>query len=396
MALSAVAIAQAKPKAKPVKLFDGEGLYLLIKPSGQKGWRFKYRFSGKEKLLSFGNYPYVSLKDAREKRTSAKELLAKGIDPSVERQREKSSAANDADNSFNAVAQEWFEKFSKNWEPSHSSKIIRRLERDVFPVLGKKPIRQITPLELLKCIQRIEKRGVLETAHRAMQNVGAVFRYAIATGRAERDITVDLRGSLPPTKQTHYPTITDPDEIGELLETIEASEMALVTKCALRLAPLVFVRPGELRKAEWSEINWEKAEWRIPPERMKMRRLHVVPLSKQAIAILKELKEWTSSGRFLFPGAIHNKKPMSDGTINAALRRMGYKEDDRFTGHGFRSMASTILNENGWNRDAVERQLAHGETDKVRGAYNYAEMLPERRKMMQWWADYLEKLLRKN
>jgi integrase len=243
----------------------------------------------------------------------------------------------------------------------------------------------------LGCLRRVEKRGALETAHRILQNVGAIFRYAIVTGRAERDTSADLRGALPPAKPKHHPSITDPKAIGELLRLMDTYEGSFVTKCALKLAPLVFIRPGELRNGEWKEVDIEKAEWRIPPERMKMRQVHIVPLSKQAIAILEELKPLTGSGKYLFPGERSRDRPMSNNTVNASLRRLGYGKEE-MTGHGFRSMASTLLNENGWNRDAIERQLAHGERDKVRGAYNYAELLPERRKMMQWWADYLDEV----
>lgn len=332
-------------------------------------------------------YPDVSLKVARERRDDMRKQLANGIDPSVKRRAEKAAGAD----SFEAVAREWFEKFSANWAETHSNKIIRRLEKDVFPWLGSRPVGQITPPDLLACLRRIEARGALDTAHRAHQNCGQILRYAIATGRAERDPAADLRGALPPVNGGHFASITDPAGIGALLRALDGYEGTLVARCALRFAPLVFVRPGELRKAEWSEFDLGNAEWRIPAERMKARVLHIVPLSAQAVAIMRELEPLTGSGRYVFTSLRTSSRPMSENTINAALRRLGYS-GDQMTGHGFRSMASTLLNEQGWNRDAIERQLAHGERDEVRAAYNYAQHLPERRKMMQSWADYLDGL----
>jgi integrase len=391
MPLTEIAVRKAKASAKPARLFDSGGLYLEIAPSGGKWWRFKYRFGEKEKRLSLGVYPEVSLKAARAKRDDARRLLAEGIDPSEHRQQSKNTIAAKAANSFEAVAREWFAKFSENWVDTHSSKILRRLERDLFPWLGTRPINSIAAPELLSALRRIESRGALETAHRAMQNCGQVFRYAVATGRAERDPTGDLRGALPPVKEKHHASIRDPKAIGALLRAIDGYEGALVTKCALRLAPLLFVRPGELRKAEWTEFNLDAAEWRIPAERMKMREQHIVPLSTQAVAILRELHALTGARRYVFPGARTNGRPMSENTVNAGLRRLGYAKDE-MTGHGFRSIASTLLNEQGWHRDAIERQLAHAERDNVRAAYNFAEHLSERRKMMQAWADYLDGL----
>ncbi|MEB0165111.1 tyrosine-type recombinase/integrase, partial [Glaciimonas sp. CA11.2] len=290
---------------------------------------------------------------------------------------------------------EWFSKYAPNWVASHSDKIIRRLERDIFPWLGSRPISEISAPELLDVLRRIEKRGAIETAHRAHQNCGQIFRYAIATGRAERDPSGDLKGAIPPSKEKHHPSITEPKAVGELLRCIGGYTGSFVTKCALQLAPLLFVRPGELRKAEWSEINLDTAEWRIPAEKMKMRAVHIVPLSIQAVAILNEIMPLTGKGKYVFPGARTNGRPMSENTVNGALRRLGYGSDD-MTGHGFRSMASTLLNEQGWNRDAIERQLAHAERDSIRAAYNYAEHLPERRKMMQAWADYMDGLSASN
>jgi integrase len=335
--------------------------------------------------------PDVPLKIARDKRDDARRQIAAGIDPSLQRKAHKAVKVAGAANSFEVVAREWLAKFSPNWVASHSDKIIRRFERDIFPWLGNRPIAEISAPELLAALRRIESRGALETAHRALQNCGQVFRYAVATGRAERDPSGDLRGALPPAKAKHHASITEPKAIGAMLRTIDGYQGSLVTKCALKLAPLVFVRPGELRKAEWAEFNLDAAEWRIPAARMKMREQHIVPLSTQAIVILRELHPLTGNGRYVFPGARTNGRPMSENTVNAALRRLGYKGDE-MTGHGFRSMASTLLNERGWHRDAIERQLAHAERDNVRAAYNYAEHLPERRKMMQAWANYLDDL----
>lgn len=381
------AIRSAKPREKPYKLFDERGLFLLVTPSGGRWWRLKFRVAGKEKLLSLGVYPDVTLKSARELRDDARRELAGGVDPSAKRKAEKVAEAD----SFEAVAREWFAKFSANWAETHSEKIIRRLEADIFPWLGSRSVGQITAPELLTCVRRIEGRGALDTAHRALQNCGQIFRYAVATNRAERNPAADLRGALPPVNGGHFASITDPMAIGALLRDIDGYQGTFVGRCALRLVPFVFVRPGELRKAEWSEFDLDKAEWRIPAERMKARVMHIVPLSTQAVEILRELHPLTGAGRYVFPSLRTAERPMSENTINGALRRLGYS-GDQMTGHGFRSMASTLLNEQGWNRDAIERQLAHGERDEVRAAYNYAQYLPERRKMMQAWADYLDGL----
>ena len=397
MPLSDTAIRSAKPKEKTFKLFDGGGLYLEVNPAGGKWWRWKYRFVGKEKRLSFGVYPDVSLKAAREKRDAARQQLAAGTDPGEARKAEKIAQA--GAESFEAIAREWHAKFSQGWVASHGDRILRRLENDLFPWLGKRPIAEIKAPELLAALRRIESRGAQETAHRAMQNCGQVFRYAVATGRAERDPTGDLRGAPPPPKEKHHASIIEPKRIGALLRAIDSYEGFFATKCALRLAPLVFVRPGELRKAQWPEIDFDKAEWRIPAERMKMRDQHIVSLSRQAVEILRELEPLTNRGilakpdapRYVFPSARSHERPMSENAILAALRRMGYTKEE-MTGHGFRSMASTLLHEQGWDHQVIERQLAHAERNAVSAAYNFAEHLPERRKMMQAWADYLDGL----
>jgi len=383
MPLTDTAIRNAKPGEKTVKLFDGGGLYLLLNPNRSRWWRFDYRIDGKRKTLSVGVYPAVGLRQAREARDLIRKQLAAGIDPGLAR---KARISPDAD-SFEAVAREWHAK--QNWAADHAKQVLARLERDVFPWLGARPAGEVRAPELLSVLRRIEARGV--AAHRAHQICGRIFRYAFATGRAERDPAADLRGALQPAIQRHYASITNPKDVGALLRAIDGYRGSFVARCALRLAPLTFVRPGELRKAEWSEIDLEKAEWRIPSERMKMRATHIVPLSIQAVETLRELHPLTGSGRYVFPSERTRDRPMSENTINAALRRMGYAKDE-MTGHGFRSMASTLLNEQGWHRDAIERQLAHGERDAVRAAYNYAEHLPERRKMMQAWADYLDGL----
>ena len=392
MKLTATEVRNAKPRSTTYRLFDGEGLYLEVTPRGGTYWRLKYRFGGKEKRLALGVYPAVSLAKARKKKAEARELLHGGIDPAVDRAAQASEDQADAE-TFERIAREWFEKNEPRWVPSHSSKIIRRLEANIFPWIGREPINTLTAAAVLATLRRIESRGRVETAHRAMQNCSQVFRYAVATGRAERDPTQDLRGALPPTKQTHFASVREPKEVAALLRAIDGFTGTFTVKTALQLAPLVFVRPGELRGARWAEIDLDAAEWRIPAERMKKRAPHVVPLSEQAVAILRELEPLTGRGELVFPGVRDRKKSISENTINAALRRLGY-DRQQMTGHGFRSIASTLLNEQGWNRDAIERQLAHAERDSVRAAYNYAEHLGERRKMMQAWSDYLDGLKR--
>jgi integrase len=389
--LSDSVVRQAKPALRARKLFDSGGLYLLIALTGGKRWRLKYRFAGKERLLALGTYPDVGLKKARDKRDAARKLIADGIDPGAERKAAKAALRQREGGSFEAVAREWFKKFSAGWAPTHSTTVIKRLERDVFPWLGTRPAGEIAAPDLLTVLRRVEARGALETAHRIHQVCGQVFRYAVATGRAQRDPSADLRGALPPVREKHHAAITEPKQVGALLRAINEYKGSFVTRCALRLAPLVFVRPGELRKAEWREFDLDAATWRIPAARMKMRSEHVVPLSLQAVEILRELKPLTGAWRYVFPGARTAGRPMSENAITAALRRMDYT-GKQMTGHGFRTMASTLLNELGWSADAIERQLAHAERDGVRDAYNRAEYLAERKRMMQSWADYLDGL----
>ncbi len=390
MPLTDTAIRNAKPQNKQYKLTDEKGMYLLVKKAG-KYFRFDYRFAGKLKTLALGVYPDVKLAEARTKRDEAKKLIAKGVDPSQARKVQKSIQIEQSENSFEAIAREWHGKFSPNWAESHSKKIIRRFELHIFPWLGSRPIAEISPPELLAVLRKIESQGILETAHRAQQNCGQVFRYAIATGRAERDPSADLRGALAPAKHGRMATITEPRKIGELLRAIDGYEGTPVAKCALKLAPLFFVRPGELRHAEWTEINFNAAEWRIPAEKMKMKDPHIVPLSSQAVNVLFEIMPITGKGRYVFPSVRTNSRPMSENTVLAALRRMGFAKEE-MSGHGFRAMASTVLHEQGWPSDIIERQLAHAERNSIKAAYNHAQHLPERRKMMQAWADYLEKL----
>ena len=388
MALTATTIKTCKPKDKAYKLTDGGGLYLLVSPSGGKWWRFDYRCQSKRKTLSMGVYPAISLKDARDRRDEAKKQLANGIDPAMVRKSQKHQQSQP--NTFEAVAREWHAKFKPGWSDSHANRLLRLLERDIFPWLGSMPVSDVSSPLLLQTIRRIETRS-LDTAHRAMQNCGQVFRYAIATGRQQNDPTHALKGAIPPIRDNHFASITHPEQIGPLLRAIEGYKGEFITQSALRLGPLVFVRPGELRHAEWSEMNLEIGEWRIPSEKMKMGQPHIVPLARQSIVLLTDLQPLTGTGKYLFPSVRSLDRPISENTINAALRRLGYTKDE-MTGHGFRSMASTLLNEQGWNRDHIERQLAHAERNKIRAAYNYADYLPERRKMMQAWADYLDTL----
>lgn len=392
MPLTDVSVRKAKPSDKTQRLFDGGGLYLEISPAGGKWWRWKYRFAGKEKRLSFGTYPDTGLADARDKRDAARKLLASGADPGEHRKAAKAAGLEKAANSFEVVAREWFAKQSGSWVKSHADKVLLRLENDVFPWLGKRPVADITAKELLAVGDRIVDRGAVDSAHRALQTCGQVFRYAIATGRAERNPVPDLRGALPPVKQTHLAAITDPAKVGGLLRAIDGYSGSFVTRCALRLAPLVFVRPGELRHAEWAEIDLDKAEWNIPAEKMKMREPHLVPLSTQSVAILTELQALAGRGRYVFPSARSPRRPMSDNAVLSALRRMGFEKDE-MSGHGFRAMARTILDETlGFRPEYIEHQLAHAVRDPNGRAYNRTAHLIERRKMMQAWADYLETL----
>lgn len=382
-----------KPGEKDYKRSDSGGLFMLVTTSGSKLWRFSYRFDTKQKLLSLGQYPVTSLADARIKRDDAKKLLAEGIDPSVERKAERRNERIARANTFEAVAKELMDKFEAEGDAPTTLKKKQWLLAFANKEFGKRPIAEIKAPEILDALRKIEKRGRHETATRLRSTVGAVFRFGIATGRAERDPTGDLRGALITPTVTHRATIVEPNAVGALLRAIDGFEGHAVTRQALKLAPLVFVRPGELRKAEWTEFNLTDSEWRIPAAKMKMRRPHRVPLARQALAILRELQDLTGTSKYLFPSVRSWQRPISDNTLNAALRRLGYDKTE-LTVHGLRSTASVLLNESGrWHADAIERQLAHQEANEVRGAYTHAaEFWQERVRMMRWWADELDRL----
>jgi integrase len=392
MPLTVTAVKNARPASKTQRLFDGGGLYLEVSPGGGKWWRLKYRFAGKEKQISLGVFPEVTLKDARDRRDDARRLLANDIDPSEYRKAHKARTQSSASNSFEVVAREWFSKHEPNWAKGHSTKIIQRLERDILPWIGAKPIDSITAPQLLDVIRRIEKRGALETAHRALANCGQVFRYAVATGRAERDLSGDLKGALPPVKTKHFAAVTEPDHVAKLLRTLNDYEGTLIVRSALRLAPLVFVRPGELRQAKWVDIDLEKAEWRFTVTKTDTQ--HIVPLSHQAVEILEELKPLTGHGTFVFPSARSPKgdRAMSDNAVLSAMRGLDISKAE-MSGHGFRAMARTMLEEVlGFRPELIEHQLAHQVRDLNGRAYNRTAHLPERKKMMQQWANYLDGL----
>lgn len=382
-------IRAARPAEKPYKLFDERGLFLLVTPAGGRLWRLRYRLAGVEKLLALGAYPDVPLKRAREKRDEARKLVADGIDPSARRQAERCAAAN----TFKAVADEWLVTKKQSLTPATWQRDHDLLFRWVVPYIGNRPIAAIEAPDLLDTLKRIEAKNLPETAHRTREICGRVFRYAIATGRAGRDITADLRGALAPRVTKNFAAITEPAKVGELLRAIDGYDGQPATSAALKLAPYVFVRPGELRAAEWSEFTFDGDEpvWRIPAERMKMREPHIVPLCRQVVAILRDVQPVTSHDRYVFPAIGGGGRPLSENTLNGALRRLGYSSE-QMTPHGFRSLASTLLNERGVNPDLIELQLAHAERNKVRAAYNRAQRLAERRAMMQDWADYLDSL----
>jgi integrase len=391
MSLSEMKVRNAKPKEKFYKLADGDGLHLYVTEKGSKLWRFRYRFDRKEKLLSLGIYPEISLVDARQRRDEARRQLAHGIDPGALRKAQKQTETEEKE-TFEVVAREWHTAFTPSWTARHGATILSRLNHDLIPWLGSRPIKEIKAPELLSVLRRAESRGALELAHRLRAIAGQVLRYAVATGRAERDPSADLKGALPPPKVKHHAAITDPKEVAPLLRALDGYQGGFVVKCALRLAPLLFVRPGELRHAEWAEINLDEGVWNIPASKMKMKQAHIVPLCSQAIRILKELQEYTGAGRYVFPSVRTHARPMSENTVNAALRHAGY-DKDTMTGHGFRAMARTILDEVLQVRpDFIEHQLAHAVRDPNGRAYNRTAHLVERRKIMQRWADYLDEL----
>lgn len=399
-AFTDVVARKAEPRERPYKLAVGSGLYLEVAPSGSRYWRLKYRFAGKEKRLALGVYPEVSLKEATGRRDQAREALRNGRDPSAEKQAAKRRAKTAADNSFEAVARDWLDVRRAGWTERQYIKEEARLKNHAFPWVGKLATGDVGVAELRPVLARLTKKGHVDQAHRLQQQVSRIFRFAIASERADRDPAADLRDILPPHSKINLAHIRDPSRVGELMRAIDAFSGTFVVGTALKLAALCFARPGEIRAAEWEEIDFEKEIWSIKPARRKLRKAlkdnpntppHIVPLAKQAISLLRELEPLTGGGRFLFPGARGPSRPISENTINAGLRRMGY-DKDTMTGHGFRHMASTLLNEQGiWSKDAIERQLSHKEPG-VSGVYNKAELMPERRRMMQAWADYLDVL----
>lgn len=391
MALTDTTIKNAKPQDKQYRLTDGDGLYLLIQPNGKKWWRQDYRFTGKDKTLSLGVYPDVSLKMARERRDEIRRQVVEGIDPSAHRKSSKLTQKDLLSNSFEFITQEWYQKQLPTWSKNHAERVMGRFQREVFPWIGSKPISTITAPELLEVVRKAEGRGHIETAHRILQDCGRVFRYAIAIGKAERDISADLRDALQPVQEEHFPAITEPKEVAGLLRAIDNFSGTFIVKTALQLAPLFFVRIGELRHARWREIDFEKSEWRYFVG--KTTSDHLVPLSLQSIALLKALHPLTSYGEWVFPSERKRNQPFSEATINAALQRIGYNTKTEMTGHGFRAMARTLIHEElGFDPAIIEHQLAHQVSDALGTAYNRTKFIKDRKIMMQKWADYLDDL----
>ena len=389
--LTDIQVKTAKPQAKDVTIFDGGGLYLLVTPTGGKLWRLKYRFGGKERLMAFGSYPDISLSDARQRREDARKLLANGVDPGEIKKAQKAAIIEAATYTFEAVAREWHKNSKPEWSQNHAERLLTRLEQDVFPFIGGKQIADIKTPEIVEVLKRVSAR-TLETAHRVKTALYQIFHYAKLRGKVEINPAADLRKILPSVRHKHMAAPTDPKQVTPLLRAIDAFEGSYVVKCALQIAPLVFVRPGELRKAEWTEIDLDTATWNIPAEKMKMRQAHLVPLSRQVVAILKELHLFTGQSKYLFPCRRSPLQPMSENTINASLRRMGFEKAE-ITGHGFRAMARTMLHEIlQFTPDAIEAQLAHAVPDRLGRAYNRTSHLPERKRLMQTWADYLDGL----
>ncbi len=385
-------IRAAKPKDKPFKLFDGGGLFLLVNKTGSKGWRLKYRFASKEKLISLGSYPATSLADARNKRAEAKELLAKNIDPSIARQEQITKAIEKQSNTFQSTSEEWLSK-RDNLEEKTKNGIERTLKRNVYPYIGATPITTLSPKIVLdKVLRPLEERGVVYSAHKVRSIMSQILRYGVACGLVERDVTADLKGALKPIKRNHRAALTEPHKIGQLLRSINDYEGTAVVKAALQLHPLVVTRPGELRHMEWCEIDFESATWEIPSGKMKMKNPHIVPLSKQAITILKTLQLLTGDGKYVFPSIRTTVRPISDNTLNASLRRIGYTSEE-MTSHGWRAVFRTLTDEQlGIRVDYVEHQLAHQVKDPLGRAYNRTKHLKQRRELMQTWADYLDRL----
>ncbi len=392
MALTDVAAKQALPKDKDYKLSVEKGLYLLVKTNGAKYWRMKYRFAGKEKTLALGVYPEVSLKTAKLECEKARVKLANGIDPSQIKQTQKSLLRETHANSFQSVATDWYELTKPRWTDTTANKQLWLLEKNLFPWIGSVPLAELKPTHILKALRRIESRGAIETAHRAKQVAGQVFRYGVASGLIESDPTRDLSGALAPKKTRHHPAITDPMEVGKLLRDIDRYRGTYIVRALLAITPLVFQRPGEIRRMEWKEIDFDKGLWEIPASKMKMKEPHIVPLCSQAIAILKDIQPLTAWGDYVFPNERSRKTPVSDGTINKALRNLGYTSD-KLTGHGFRAMGRTMLDEIlEFPPHLIEQQISHAVRDPLGRAYNRTSHLPQRIKMMQAWGDYLTKL----
>ncbi|OJA72717.1 integrase [Burkholderia ubonensis] len=391
MPLTDTAIKNVKPGVKPMRMFDGGGLYLEVAPSGGKWWRLKYRFAGKEKRISLGVYPDVSLAVARKKRDEARERLAAGIDPGEAKKADKRAARLAAANSFEAVARGWMDERKTVVEIGQYEKTLARFNNDVFPWLGKRPIAEIDAPEILAVLKRIDSRGARFTAHRVRSEISRVFRFAIKEGHCKADPARDLVDAIPPAQTTHFASITEPAKVGEMLRAFDGFGGTFPVLCALKLAPMLFVRPGELRQAEWAQFDLDKGEWRYLVTKTKTE--HLVPLAAQAVAILRELHALTGAGRYVFPGARDRNRPMSEAAINAALRRLGYDTRTEITGHGFRAMARTILHEELEQKpEVIEHQLAHAVPDNLGAAYNRTKFIKDRRAMMQKWADYLDQL----
>lgn len=390
--LTDTAIRQAKAGAKPYKLHDEKGLFVLVHPNGSRYFRMKYQWQGREKTLALGVYDDVPLKKARQKRDDARKLLADGIDPAQQRKAEKRAARMAAEHTFERVGRAFIEARKGRWSATQTKAVTRRLEANVFPEIGSRPVGEIDAPELLDVLRKIEARGAIEEAHRTRALCSQVFRYAIPQGLCRRDPAADLRGVLKARRTDSYAAITDPAEVGRLLRAIDGFEGQPQTKVALQLAPLLFVRPGELRHMEWAEIDWDGAVWAIPGAKMKGSADHLVPLAPQALSILRELHALTGRSRYAFPSIRSLGRPLSPNTLNMALRTIGYPKE-QMTAHGFRAMASSLLHEQlGWDSDVIERQLAHGDPDKVRAAYNRAQYWDQRVRMMADWADYLDAL----
>jgi len=390
--LTAKALKAAKPKEKPYKMHDSGGLFVIIRPNGRKWWRFRYRLAGKTKELSMGTFPEVTIRQARLARDEARQMLAQGIDPASVRAARRFVPGGDGEETFMALAREWHERFKTKWSPATAARIWRMLERDVLPWIGSRPLTTLQPIDVLSTVRRIEERGAIDTAHRVLSICNQVLRYAVQTGRLQSNPARDLAGALPPAQVTHRAAITDPEEFGRLLRAIDDYTGDYTTRVALQLAPLVFVRPGELRHMEWEEIDEARALWEIPAQKMKMKAAHIVPLSRQALALLREIKPFSGPSGYVFPSLRSRERPISNNTLNAALRRMGFSKD-QMTAHGFRASARTMLDEQlRFPPEIIEHQLAHTVRDPLGRAYNRTTHLAERAEMMQAWADYLDRL----